>query len=72
MKVLILKNSETAEVNDSYGARLIEQGKAVAIPAGAEGKPEPAAKAEPKAETVETAPTRTTGKSGKRARGEAK
>lgn len=29
MKVLIIKTDELAEVNESYGARLIEQGKAV-------------------------------------------
>lgn len=30
MRVKILKNGDSVEVNDSYGARLIEQGKAVA------------------------------------------
>ena len=30
MKVLIIKDGEELEVNESYGARLIEQGKAVA------------------------------------------
>ncbi|MDD3881895.1 MAG: hypothetical protein PHI27_06550 [Eubacteriales bacterium] len=29
MKVKLLKTGETVTVNDSYGARLIEQGKAV-------------------------------------------
>ena len=29
MKVVILKTGKTEEVNDSYGGRLIEQGKAV-------------------------------------------
>ena len=37
--VLILQSGETAEVNDSYGARLIEQGKAVVIQTKAEKKP---------------------------------
>ena len=32
MKVLILSNQTVEEVNDSYGARLIEQGKAVIPP----------------------------------------
>ncbi len=41
MKVLILKDGKTAEVNDSYGARMIEQGKAV-IPPKDEPKEEPA------------------------------
>ena len=56
MKVLILKDGETVDVNDSYGARLIEQGKAVVIPAKAEKKAEKAEKA-PEAETpAEEAP----------------
>ena len=38
MKVLILKDGEELEVNDSYGARLIEQGRAVVIPEQAEEK----------------------------------
>lgn len=38
-KVLILADNVTAEVNDSYGARLIEQGKAVVIPAREGKKP---------------------------------
>lgn len=29
MKVKIIKTGKTEEVNDSYGARLVEQGKAV-------------------------------------------
>lgn len=37
MKVLILADGKIAEVNDSYGARLLEQGKAV-IPAKTEKK----------------------------------
>lgn len=52
MKVLILKGGEELEVNESYGARLIEQGKAVVIPAKAEEAEqagEPAAAAEPDA-----------------------
>nr|DAW25072.1 MAG TPA: hypothetical protein [Caudoviricetes sp.] len=32
MKVRMVKTGETATVNNSYGLRLIEQGKAVAIP----------------------------------------
>ena len=56
MKVLILKDGETVDVNDSYGARLIEQGKAVVITAKAEKKAEKAEKA-PEAETpAEEAP----------------
>lgn len=39
MKILDLKTGDTVEVNDSYAARLIEQGKAV-IPE----KPKKAAK----------------------------
>lgn len=39
MKVLILKTGKTAEVNDSYGARMIEQGRAVVIPSKAVMKP---------------------------------
>ena len=31
MKVLILATGKTEEHNDSYGARLIEQGRAVAV-----------------------------------------
>lgn len=37
MRVLILATGKTEEHNDSYGARLIEQGRAV--PAPAEKKP---------------------------------
>lgn len=37
MKVLELSSQSVIEVNDSYGARLIEQGKAV-IPSEAEEK----------------------------------
>ncbi len=33
MKVLILKTNETVEHIDSYAARLIEQGRAVLVPA---------------------------------------
>lgn len=32
MKVLELKTREVIKVNDSYGARLIEQGRAVLVP----------------------------------------
>lgn len=31
MKVLILKTNEQKEFNDSYAARLIEQGKAIVV-----------------------------------------
>lgn len=44
MKV-ILKFGEVAEVNDSYGARLIEQGKAILAPLPAVKKPAPKAAA---------------------------
>ena len=43
MKVYLLKEKKTAEFNDCYGLRLVEQGKAV--PAVKEKEPEP--KAEP-------------------------
>lgn len=33
MKVIDLKTKQTLEVNDAYGYRLIEQGKAVSAPA---------------------------------------
>ncbi len=59
MKVLILKGGEELEVNDSYGARLIEQGKAVVIPPKAEKKPE---KAEPAEEAPAAEKPRTTRK----------
>lgn len=63
MKVLILKDGETAEVNDSYGARLIEQGRAVVIPSKAAKQrteqPEPAPEAEtPAEEAPATKPTK--------------
>ena len=32
MKVIMIATGEIAEVNESYGARLIEQGKAVMAP----------------------------------------
>lgn len=50
MKVLICKSGEPLEVNDSYGLRLIEQGKAVVIPEDAE-EAEPETPTEPTAET---------------------
>lgn len=59
MKVLILKGGEELEVNDSYGARLIEQGKAVVIPPKAEKKPE-------KAEPAEEAPAAEKPKTGRK------
>lgn len=31
MKVKILKTGETKEVNESYGARLVEQGQAIVV-----------------------------------------
>lgn len=34
MKVLELKSKKLIDVNNSYGARLIEQGKAILPPAG--------------------------------------
>lgn len=52
MKVLILSNQTVEEVNDSYGARLIEQGKAV-IPPQAEEK----AEEKPAENPAEEAPT---------------
>jgi hypothetical protein len=33
MKVKILKTGEIKEVNDSFGARLVEQGQAIVVPA---------------------------------------
>lgn len=52
MKVLILSSQTVEEVNDSYGARLIEQGKAV-IPPQAEEK----AEEKPAENPAEEAPT---------------
>jgi hypothetical protein len=49
MKVIMIATGEIAEVNESYGARLIEQGKAVMAPAKKEA-PKPQLKAEEKAE----------------------
>ena len=43
MKVKMIADGAVAEVNDSYGARLIEQGKAV-IPPKAKEKPTKAEK----------------------------
>ena len=40
MTVKMRKTGEIVTVNDSYGARLIEQGKAVAAKAPAKGKGE--------------------------------
>lgn len=57
MKVLILKEGETAEVNDSYGARLIEQGMAVVIPEQAEEKDKEPEKAPEAEEPAPEAPT---------------
>lgn len=47
MRVLILATGKTEEHNDSYGARLIEQGRAVLVPT--EKKPA-AKKPQPKKE----------------------
>ena len=38
MKVKLLKTGETIDCNGSYGARLIEQGKAVTAPETGEAK----------------------------------
>ena len=48
MKVIELATRQPIDVNDSYGARLIEQGKAVAVPR--KDKSEPAPEAETKSE----------------------
>lgn len=51
MKVKLLKTGEIFEANDSYGFRLIEQGKAVKyVEPPAPPKPEKVKKAEPKVE----------------------
>lgn len=50
MKVKDIKTGKINEVNDAYGARLIEQGKAVAEKQAAEEKPKEEPKTEPKAE----------------------
>ena len=53
MKIRMLKSGEVVEVNAEYGARLIEQGRAVlcpAEPAQAEEKAEAKPAAETKAE----------------------
>jgi len=41
MKVTELKTGKLLDVNDSYGARLVEQGKAVPTPPVAEEKAKP-------------------------------
>lgn len=47
MNIVLLRSGKTADVNDSYGLRLVEQGFAVPAPAK---KPAPAPKTEkPKA-----------------------
>lgn len=53
MKVKDIKTGKINEVNDAYGARLIEQGKAVAEKQIAEEKPKEEPKTEPKAEPKE-------------------
>lgn len=57
MKVLILSNQTVEEVNDSYGARLIEQGKAV-IPPQAEEKAEEQPAENPAEEASAEAPAK--------------
>lgn len=57
MKVLILSNQTILEVNDSYGARLIEQGKAVIPPKAKEKAAEKPAE-EPAEEMPAEAPTK--------------
>ena len=57
MKVLILFNQTSLEVNDSYGARLIEQGKAVIPPKAKEKAAEKPAE-EPAEEMPAEAPTK--------------
>lgn len=57
MKVLILSNQTILEVNDSYGARLIEQGKAVIPPKAKEQAAEKPAE-EPAEEMPAEAPTK--------------
>ena len=52
MKVILIATGETVEVNDSYGSRLFEQGKAVPAPK----KSAPAPKAEAKKEEPEAEP----------------
>lgn len=59
MKVLALRNNTIIEVNDSYGARMIEQGKAV-IPPKSEPK-ETKVQDVPAEEAVEEAETPTKG-----------
>ena len=62
MKVLLLRENETFECNESYGARLIEQGKAILLPPEEE-KPVPAPKkAEPAEEKSEKNKGKKTGK----------
>ena len=51
MKVILIATGETVEVNDSYGSRLFEQGKALLAPAKPAKKKEP--EEEPKAEPKE-------------------
>ena len=41
MKVKLIKTGEVVEVNDSYGERLIEQGKAVLVEEAPAAAPEP-------------------------------
>ena len=60
MKVKLVKTGETTEYNDSYGLRLIEQGKAV--PAASEpfpmNPPEAAPEGEPEEPKTETKKSR--------------
>jgi ribosomal protein L9 len=45
MKVIMLKDKKTVEVNDGYGLRLIEQGMAILAPKKAEPPKQEAPKA---------------------------
>lgn len=61
MKVKFVKTGEVAEFNDSYGARLIEQGRAVLAPAEKFPMNEPE---EPKQEETQSAPAAKKSKKG--------
>ena len=72
MKVLLLKEKETFECNESYGARLIEQGKAILLPpeeakpapAQKKAEPQPEAEQQPKVDQPEKKPEKNKGKKG--------
>lgn len=53
MKVILIATGETVEVNDSYGSRLFEQGKAVPAPKKSAPAPKAEVKKEPEAEPKE-------------------